>query len=240
MPANSPWIPGTIITLTEEYPVPGIAFDKTTCTVAFTFTDAAGQGYAVTASHCGHVDELVWPADARTEFDFSYEAGRVIYSGLDDPGADGYAADVGIIKLTDAGSYMAPASGALGETLLHEGPGEAGLCKVGATTGWTCGEAGMREQPYRMTHPGTGQELLSRGDTALLCAQTGDSGGPVVGTLDDRQVVVGLVSGITAGGTCTGDDPAGIQVAYVPMAVILDTIREVVPDAQLVPTAPSH
>ena len=66
VPAFAPWAPGTKIQVTDHYPAPGEHFTAQSCTVAFSFTGQDGRAYAVTAGHCGHEGDLVWPTNAST------------------------------------------------------------------------------------------------------------------------------------------------------------------------------
>ena len=114
----------------------------------------------------------------------------------------------------------------------------------GGTTGRTCGELGPRDQRYVMVDPESGTEVRSVGDTANLCAQRGDSGGPVLSQIGEWETVIGLVSGTRSaaqGGRpeCPGDgvDSAAGSIAYATAGQVLDVIYEVVPDAQFEPVA---
>ncbi|GAB3946494.1 trypsin-like serine protease [Corynebacterium tapiri] len=237
VPTHSPWAPGTLFHLTGEIPTPGVPFEATECTVAFSFDGQDGRAYAVTASHCGQEGDLVFPRGGNTEQNFTKEVGRVIYSGLNesDPAK---RSDVAIIEITDPNHPMILGDKAPVETLLGNTPPTGTACKVGGTTGQTCGEIGPQGQRYAMVDPETEQEVITTGDTAKMCAQRGDSGGPVTIGIDGRPVVIGLVSG-TRGATDAApvcDDPAQAaeaSVAFVPMARIQEVIREVVPDARL-------
>ena len=237
---GSPWTPGTTMHLTGDYPQPGVPFEVSECTVAFGFSDAAGNAYAVTASHCGSVGDLVWPTDAATVADYATEVGRVIYSDLDQPAEVNH--DIGIIQVTDpyrlmtfAGDGQQPSLVAGGQRFADHATTPEDACKIGGTTGLTCGPTGpiQRQQLYDED----GSFVLTEGATATICAAKGDSGGPIVGEVDGFSVILGLLSGTrTPEAPVTDCGAPGAElmtVAYTPAATIVETIREVVPDAQL-------
>lgn len=239
---GSPWAPGTTMHLTADYPDPGVPFQVSECTVAFGFSDSAGNAYAVTASHCGSVGDLVWPTNATTVVDYATEVGRVIYSDLDEPREINH--DIGIIAVTDpnrmmtfAGDGQQPSLVAGGERFADQATAPEQACKIGGTTGLTCGETGQvqRQQLYDED----GSFVLTEGATASICAAKGDSGGPVVGEVDGISVILGLLSGTRTPEAPVADcgDPGAelMTVAYTPATTIVETIREVVPDAQLPP-----
>ncbi|AIT61517.1 hypothetical protein [Corynebacterium doosanense] len=245
-PAYSPWAPGSTFHLTTEYPQPGVSFSATECTAAFSFDGADGRMYAVTASHCGSVGDLLWPSDGSTMADYTVELGRVIYSGLDQapaPDDEGRVPDVAIVEIFNPGRPMVTGGEPPVDTVLANLPPEATgqACKIGGTTGITCGDLGLRGEHYIMVDPETDAEVRTVGDTAYLCAQRGDSGGPVTAGVAGHTAVVGLVSGTRedAQGSpeCNGDGisaPAG-AIAYASMAQIREIIAQVVPDARLLP-----
>lgn len=247
-PAYSPWAPGTTFHLTAEYPQPGVSFAATECTAAFSFDGADGRMYAVTASHCGSVGDLIWPSDGSTMADYTVELGRVIYSGLDEaptPGDEGRLPDVAIVEIFNPDRPMLIGGEAPAETVLADLPLDAvgQACKIGGTTGVTCGDLGQRGEHYIMVDPVTDAEVRTVGDTAYLCAQRGDSGGPVTAGIAGHTAVIGLVSGTRADAQgspeCNGDgitSPAG-AVAYASMAQIREIIAQVVPDARFIPPA---
>lgn len=234
---GGPWAPGTTFHLTDAYPSPGVPFNVTECTATFSFADATGRAYAVTAGHCGEAGDLVWPTTASTVADFAAEVGRVIYTDLTLT-ADVYH-DVGLIEITDstrpmtfAGSADQPADLLLGEPARLEGER---VCKIGGTTDVTCGVAGGQER--QQLHVDDGGFAVTEGRTAALCAARGDSGGPVTATVDGRRVIVGLVSGTRADGApvedCADPAAAGMTLSYTPTPTIVDVLSDVVPEALL-------
>lgn len=239
---GGPWVPGTTFHITDTYPAPGVPFHVTECTATFSFGDASGRSYAVTAGHCGATGELVWPTTASTAQDFAVEVGRVIYTDLVLI-AEVYH-DVGIIEITDparpmtfAGSAEQPADLLVGESsaLLDNE-----VCKIGGTTGVTCGVDGGSER--QQLYNDEGGFTVTEGRIATLCAVRGDSGGPVTATVAERSVIVGLVSGTRNEGEAVSDcaDPAaaGMTVAYTPAVKIVEILQDVIPEAQVTPLAP--
>lgn len=242
-PVHSPWAPGVTFNLTDEYPQPGVPFSATECTVALSFSGADGRMYAVTASHCGNQGDLVFPRDGETMDDYSSELGRVMWSSLDEPGSaedPDRRPDVAIIQITNPDRLMvAGGEPPLATVLAHHPDGEGQACKIGGTTGRTCGDLGPRDQRYVMVDPDSGAEVRSVGDTAYLCAQRGDSGGPVLADVAGHESVIGLVSGTRRDAEqgapgCDGDgvESAAGSIAYATTAQMLDVIYRVVPDAQ--------
>ena len=238
VPAFAPWAPGTKIQVTDHYPAPGEQFTAQSCTVAFSFTGQDGRAYAVTAGHCGHEGDLVWPTNASTAFDYASEVGRFIFSGLysrQTPETKG--ADVGIIEITDTQRYMdlvgAPIPTGIGDNL---GPVER-VCKTGATTGYTCGafEATERVQIVNV-EPGVEDETY--GDIAAVCAASGDSGGPVFADVNGRATIIGVVSGTEAGRSseeCREGMDNPHLMSYSNAGQVMAAIRHAVPDAELIP-----
>lgn len=245
-PEHSPWAPGVTFNLTNEYPEPGVPFSATECTVALSFTGADGRMYAVTASHCGDQGDLIFPRDGETMDDYTSELGRVMWSGLDEPGSSEDSdrrPDVAIIQITNPDRLMVAGGEPPLETILASHPdGQGEACKIGGTTGRTCGDLGPRDQRYVMMDPESGAEVRSVGDTANLCAQRGDSGGPVLADVAGREAVIGLVSGTRSdvgegAPECTGDgiSSAAGSIAYATTDQVLDVIYTVVPDAVFTP-----
>lgn len=237
---TAPWAPGTMMRLTKDYPQAGVPFEATECTAAMSFTGADGQAYAVTASHCGAVGELVWPSNGATIEDYRKELGKVVYSGLYQPANGGDLSDVAIIKLTNTDRKMEVAGDAPQDTVLETASSEpqTSVCKLGGTTKQTCGKTVDKDRTYLMDNRDEGgTEVHAIGDTAQLCAQKGDSGGPLLSDQGGRTVIIGLVSGTRSDGgqpAQCGDNGAGdIMVSYVSSRAIVKAIHAVVPDAQI-------
>lgn len=248
VPQYSPWAPGATFNLTREYPQPGVPFSASECTVAFSFSGSDGRMYAVTASHCGSQGDLIFPRDGETIEDYTSELGRVIWSGLDEPSPSGdpeRRPDVAIIQISNPDRLMVAGGEPPGETVLASPqPGVAEACKIGGTTGRTCGALGPRDQRYVMVDPDSDMEVRSVGDTASMCAQRGDSGGPVLAEVGGRQAIIGLVSGTRADAEdaapdCNGDgiDSAAGSIAYATSEQIMVVINQVVPDALFSPAS---
>ena len=232
VPSFAQWAPGTLIQSTEDYPRPGESFTAQSCTVAFSFSNAEGRNFAVTAGHCGREGDLVWPTNAVTAQDYSREVGRFIYSGLYSQGAPDI--DVGIIEITDPERYMdlvgAPIDTGVAEQLVA--PTER-ICKTGGTTGYTCGQFQDSSRTQIIT-TGTEETRETRGDIAAVCAAKGDSGGPVFQEVDGRSVIIGVVSGTEAGRSgeeCYEGMDNPRLMSYSNIEQTMQIVNAVVPDA---------
>lgn len=236
--ASSVWAPGTTFLLTADYPQPGVPFDAGECTIAFSFSGADGRHYAVTASHCGSEGMLIWPRDASTVEDYAHEVGRVIYSHLDSYDGQNPVADVGIIEIYNPDRPMEVSGDPVGATILTYTGGEQGTpaCKAGGTTATTCGHLGSAGDTYLLNDPETTEQVRSVGDTAYLCAERGDSGGPVYVPGENGNRIVGLVSGTKMGvdGLGPGCESEDAAIAFATTQQIVDVIYQVVPDAVLI------
>lgn len=221
--SSGPWVPGTTMHLTTDYPQPGVSFHVSECTVAFSFRDEAGAAYAVTASHCGQVGDLVWPTTASTMEDYATEVGRVIYSDLQHD--TDIHNDIGIIAISDDARPMTFAGDATQANVISQyDPERVEACKIGGTTQVTCGQTGPVEQQHLYNE--NGDFVVTQGRVAEIYAERGDSGGPVVAD----GVVIGLVSG-----TRSPDEQGTQTLAYTPASLIIETIQAVIPTAQLQP-----
>ncbi|WJY68469.1 trypsin-like serine protease [Corynebacterium auris] len=235
VPELALWAPGTLIQSTDHYPQAGESFTAQSCTVAFSFSNAQGRNFAVTAGHCGREGDLVWPTNATTALDYATEAGRFIYSGLYSPGAPNI--DVGIIEITDPERYM-DLVGAPIETGIAEdipAPLET-VCKTGGTTGYTCGPFEETGRVQIITTD-TDEERETRGDIAAVCAQRGDSGGPVFRDVNGRATIIGVVSGTEAGRSeeaCYEGMENPRRMSYSSVEQTMQVVESVVPDAQWV------
>ncbi len=234
VPAFALWAPGTRIQSTDHKPAPGESFTAQSCTTALSFTDAAGQHYAVTAGHCGRVGDFVWPTNATHAFDYAHEVGHFIYSGLysgDGSEADGI--DVGIIKITDPERYMEVIGDPIPTGVAEHIPPVERVCKTGATTGYTCGEF-VDTQRVQIVNAGADEDRETFGDIASVCAAAGDSGGPVFTEVHGRAVIIGVVSG-TEAGRSEEDCWEGMEdpklMSYSNVEQLMTVINHVVPDA---------
>lgn len=196
VPQFALWAPGTKIQTTDHYPQPGESFTAQSCTVAFSFSDDAGRNYAVTAGHCGKEGDLVWPTNASLASDYVQEAGRFIYSGLYSPGAEGI--DVGIIEITDPDRLMEVVGDPIPTGVGVDVPPVDRVCKTGGTTGYTCGHFVDTER-VQIVNTDLEEAHPTFGDIASVCANQGDSGGPVFTEVSGRAVIIGVVSGTEAG-----------------------------------------
>ncbi|WKD57306.1 Trypsin [Corynebacterium capitovis DSM 44611] len=235
VPSFAAWAPGTLIQTTDHYPRAGESFTAESCTVAFSFSDAAGRNYAVTAGHCGHDGDLVWPANAETAQDYAREAGRFMYSGLYSAGAPGI--DVGIIEITDPDRFMPLVGDPIATGVAQSADSSPGrVCKTGGTTGYTCGQ--FRESSrVQIITTDSDQELEARGDVAAVCASKGDSGGPVFREVNGRAVIIGAVSGTEAGRSgeeCHEGMDNPKLMSYSNVDQIMRVVDAVAPDASWV------
>ena len=218
-PTQSPLAPGAPIDISTHVPQPWEQFHYDICTVAYSFTDEAGTGYAITASHCGREGDLVWAGQANNRFQWPAEPiGSFIYSDLYT--VDSSDLDIAIIEL-NANAYDASVAGG----------SEAALNPMATAI--------ADRQALGKLKPHDGSVLDARSARAALCATTGDSGGPVYAELNGEQVIVGLVSGTTtqqAAHQCNGDEPVDgnngdISVSYTPATEFQRIIGSIVPQA---------
>ncbi|WP_342320104.1 trypsin-like serine protease [Corynebacterium mayonis] len=235
VPEFALWAPGTLIQTTDHYPQPGESFTAQSCTVAFSFSNAEGRNFAVTAGHCGREGELVWPTNASTAADYAREAGRFIYSGL--YSEDAGDTDIGIIEITDPDRLMALVGAPIATGIAVEASAVGDyVCKTGGTTGYTCGtfEESNRVQIIT-TNEESGRE--TRGDIAAVCAAKGDSGGPVFRDVSGRATIIGVVSGTEAGREgeeCYEGMANPKLMSYSNVDQVFEIIDRVVPDAKWV------
>lgn len=230
VPEYALWAPGTKIQTTDHYPQPGESFTAQACTVAFSFSDTSGRNFAVTASHCGNVGDLVWPTNAEYATDYQVEAGRFIYSGLFAEGGDGV--DVGIIEITDPQRFMevigAPIPTGIGEEIPELGR----VCKTGSTTGYTCGPF-LETQRVQIIDTDVDIPRSTYGDIAEVCVSPGDSGGPVFSEVNGRAVIIGVVSGTEAGRSeeeCFEGMENPKRMSYSNVEQVMNAIHAIVPD----------
>ena len=234
VPAFALWAPGTRIQSTDHKPAPGESFTAQSCTTALSFTDTAGQHYAVTAGHCGRVGDLVWPTNATHAYDYAREVGHFIYSGLysgDGSKADGV--DIGIIQITDPERYMEVIGEPIPTGIAEHIPPVERVCKTGATTGYTCGEF-VDTQRVQIVNAGADEDRETFGDIASVCAAAGDSGGPVFTEVNGRAVIIGVVSGTEAGRSeeeCWEGMDNPKLMSYSNVEQLMTVINHVVPDA---------
>lgn len=153
------------------------------CTIGFSVIAANGQEGFVTAGHCGSAGEPV-------ESTPPGGTGRFLHSHF--PGSD-----IGFVAV-DPGWELTPWVARYGSTphLTIMGSAQApigsAVCRSGPTTGWQCGTLQARNQT--VNYPEGAVFGLTRTN---LCAEPGDSGGPVV-VGDQAQ---GIVSG--GSGNCS-------------------------------------
>jgi len=228
-PALSPLPPGTAIDISGQVPTPGTSFNFQVCTAAWSFQLEDGRSIAVTASHCAKPGEKVWAGVQSGEFRYPAEPiGEVIYSDLyAQPTHD---LDVAFIELYRDAEYYTPEwmGTEIAQSLEHL-PSQ--VCKLGRSTGQTCGHLSHDTQPSKLL---AGEDSLeSNAASALVCAAAGDAGGPVYASLPQGPVIVGLVSGtnrhLEPGETCPTRDAIGqeIEMSFTPASDIDALIRQV-------------
>ena len=172
----------------------GIIIDKKFgCTMTTVGRDRSGRLVGLTAGHCGEVGSRIW-AERNTS---AGVIGRIVLKSK--PG------DYAVIALDP--SRVAPSRVAGGATIRSVGAfpaAGASVCKAGRTTGFSCGPVLVND----------GAEAFS-----YVCANHGDSGGPVVA---GNRVVGMLNGGLIVGipGTDIGGSLGCIHPAipiYTPM-----------------------
>lgn len=232
-PALAALPPGTAIDISGQVPTPGASFNFQVCTAAWSFQLEDGRSIAVTASHCAKPGEKVWAGVQSGEFRYPAEPiGEVIYS-------DFYAQpthdlDVAFIELYRDAEYYTPEwmGTEIAQSLDHL-PSQ--VCKLGRSTGQTCGQFSHDTQPSKLL---AGEDSLeSNAASASVCAAAGDSGGPVYAQLSQGPVIVGLVSGtnrhLEPGETCSTGSETGIaaeksiEMSFTPASDIDALIRQV-------------
>jgi len=230
VPEFAVWAPGTKIQSTDHYPQAGVTFTAQSCTVAFSFSDAHGRNFAVTAGHCGKEGDLVFPTNAVYATDYAQEAGRFIYSDLYSPGSEGV--DVGIIEITDPNRYMEVVGDPIPTGIGEQLPPIEQVCKTGGTTGYTCGYF-VETQRVQIVDTDVDDERPTFGDIAAVCAASGDSGGPVFTQVNGRAVVIGVVSGTEAGRTgeeCWEGMENPKMMSYSNVEQLMSVVTKVVPE----------
>ncbi|GAB2504686.1 Streptogrisin-B precursor [Corynebacterium atrinae] len=228
VPTDSPWAPGTAVSITSTLPVPGQEIRVGQCTIAYSFT-AGEKAYAVTASHCGQVGNHVWASTSDMQANFDTPVGTFIYSDLYDPA--GERLDAGIIEITNRWIPMRAPDNAAGTAVAQEiGALPPVVCKYGNTTGETCG-APEASEAWAILTGHDGSELEAFASTAQVCAQPGDSGGPVYADLEGQRVIIGLVSGTRGAADATGCDLGleAMTMSYTAMPQIQQLVDRVVP-----------
>ena len=235
VPSFALWAPGTRIQSTDHKPEAGESFTAQSCTVALSFSDAAGDNFAVTAGHCGRVGDFVWPTNATQAIDYAREVGHFVYSGLySHDGTDAAGVDVGIIKITDPERYMEVIGDPIPTGIAERVPSIERVCKTGSTTGYTCGEF-EDTQRVQIVNAGSDENRETFGDIASVCAAAGDSGGPVFTEVNGRAVIIGVVSG-TEAGRSDEDCWEGMEnpklMSYSNVEQMMTVIDQVVPNAQ--------
>jgi streptogrisin C len=164
------------------------------CTVGFTARKGSRPGF-ITAGHCGRVGTHVTAAD-RTPLG--------VFRDSVFPGRDMAWVEVGpewtLRGAVRSGSQIFPVRGS------RQAPVGSAVCRTGSTTGWHCGT--IQQHNVTVSYP---QGTVSGLTRTSLCAEPGDSGGPVLSG-DQAQ-------GIISGGS--GNCRTGGSTFYQPVNPIL-------------------
>lgn len=236
VPQYIPFAPGTAIDVSTGYPVPGEYFNFRFCTIAYSFSTHSGRQYAVTASHCGQVGDVVWAGSSTNDFVYPAEPiGEFVYSGFYSEETGNL--DIALIELNghipDSYSPLVMPTAVASE--LNALPDQ--VCKLGRMTGQTCG-AVTHDSAEALLHVGA-EELSSLAARADVCARSGDSGGPVYTDVAGTNVIVGMVSGTTLELSEEQDCATGptMELSFVTIADINAVVERVI-DApiELLPT----
>ncbi|MFI6508828.1 S1 family peptidase [Streptosporangium sp. NPDC050855] len=165
------------------------------CSVGFSVLKGTRPGF-VSAGHCGR------QGDVTTGFN---RVAQGVFQASTFPGSDHAWITVNeswrTIPAVDSGAgSTVPVSGARPAV---EG---ASVCQSGSTTDWQCGR--LQQLSASVTYPGGVVSELTR---TSICAEPGDSGGPII-SIDQAQ-------GVTSGGS--GDCASGGTTYFQPIAAIL-------------------
>lgn len=176
---------------TSVYPGVAIVEETTrgTCTAGFTLK-IEGETFLTTAGHCGRGVGSRWEVtDSKGNRHF---VGTTVYA------KDDVTYDWSLIRLNPQVSYTSSFNIGipLSTIILNSHDLEHGtqLCKVGNTTGFTCGQV--------LTTYSSGRIISD------IRSDRGDSGGPVVAVINNVAYPVGLIEGGYSNGT------VGIQALY--------------------------
>lgn len=228
IPNAAPVPPGAALDISASMPVPGESFNFNVCTAAYSFSLEDGRNIAVTASHCARVGDTVWAGSDDGNFTFPAEPiGKVIYSDLYDDHT--HKLDVSFIELNDNANWVTYHTDGELNTAIADNIGALPehVCKLGRSTGKTCGEVTHSSQVG--TLHATEGELQSSAARAKVCGRSGDSGGPVFGNVDGHTVIVGLVSGTTTkleeAQTCS--DAEEMEMSFTAVVDVQRLVREV-------------
>lgn len=173
----------------------------TTCTLGFVFTGTDGEPRAITAGHCGEKGDPVQTADHHT-------IGRIAESFFDSSGTAAenfHSVDTALISFIPGSVVVDPRIPGIGGVRRTASRNEveranAVACKLGPTTGLSCGPLALVETPDPMV-------------AFHMDSDRGDSGAPVwMYGADDGIVAVGTVS---ADGSLPGGPGKEAGITYV-------------------------
>ena len=171
------------------------------CSAGFNTRSGSGRNYVLTAGHCANLGGTWTTSGGQT-------IGPVAASSF--PGND-----YGAIRISNPAA-LDPRGGVLYDGAFQDitGAGRvtvgAEACKIGATTGTTCGEV----QAYNVTVRYAEGTVFSLTRTTI-CTQPGDRGG--------AMFAGSRAQGITSGGTIGGCNQPGFQSFFQPADEALST-----------------
>lgn len=206
--------PGTEIAVVSSVQGDTVNFDG--CTVAFSLPGKSGMPWAITAGHCGYEGAKVYTYPRGKNFSEAQFLGtvrKVSISSTSNNTSDWSA--IRLFTKAQQPEVDADIPSAVNTFSMREGEK---LCKYGSTTKETCGEATRNGVEVNMSDSYGGGTVTGTLSEAKMCAEQGDSGGPVY----DNDGVVGVVVSSHAGNgnKCNGDD----RMYYIPMKKVLDEI----------------
>jgi streptogrisin D len=182
--------------------------DASICTSAFLAREAhpqpGGFTYLLTASHCGKVNTQVYRDDQKIGFISRLEFGPNDFATIAITNYNDWQPRPWVFTQT----RPQPVTGGFEPSVTG-----VTVCKRGALTGYDCGPVLALNASFT-----TGKRVVITGVVkAALCAEDGDSGGPVMTTSGSGVLGVGLISGtaVTSGAKCQG------VLWYEPLATAL-------------------
>lgn len=146
------------------------------CTVGFLVTTPYGDNGFITAGHCGGVGTHTWGFNQEPQGVFQIS----VFPSKD--WALVIVNDNWILDPQATGSQEAPIGGS--------------VCKIGSTTGMTCGT--ITAKNVTVNYP---QGTVSGLTQTTICAEPGDSGGPVFSGTEGQGIVSGGSGNCSVGGT---------------------------------------
>ncbi|GAA3030515.1 S1 family peptidase [Streptosporangium longisporum] len=167
------------------------------CSVGFSVTKGAQAGF-VSSGHCGR------KGDVTTGFNRVVQG---VFQASAFPGSDH-----AWITVNESWKTVPAVESGAGSTVAVSGARPAvegaSICQSGSTTDWQCGR--VQQLNASVTYP---QGVVSDLTRTSICAEPGDSGGPII-SIDQAQ-------GVTSGGS--GDCASGGTTYFQPITEILTT-----------------